>query len=99
MSAKACKMMGYSRESFYQFKELYDKGGDLALQEIIRKEPVRKNRVSQEIEDAVAMLAVELPAFSQVRVVNELIKRGLTVSPDGVHSVWLRHDLETMKSG
>ena len=55
------------RESYYHFEgRSYDKGGDLALQEIIREEPVLKNRVSQEIEDAVAMLAVELPAFGQV---------------------------------
>lgn len=95
--SQACKVMGYSRDSFYRYKALYETGGEEALQDISRRQPNEKNRVPEYVEEAVKNLAIENPALGQYRASKELLERGVIVSGSGIRSIWLRHDLETFK--
>ncbi len=95
--SKACKVMGFSRDTFYRYKAAVDEGGVSALFEKSRNTPNLKNRVDQMTEDAVIAHAIEYPAHGQLRASNELRKNGIFVSPSGVRSVWVRHNLENFK--
>lgn len=95
--SRACKVMGFSRDTFYRYQAAVEAGGVEALIDANRRKPNIKNRVEEETEAAVTAFALEQPAFGQVCVSNELRKRGIFVSPSGVRSVWLRQNLESFK--
>lgn len=95
--SQACKIMGYSRDTFYRYKNLYETGGQEALQDLTRRKPNEKNRVPSHVEEAVINLAIENPALGQLRAANELQQKGIYVSSSGVRSIWLRNDLETFQ--
>ncbi|MET0106312.1 MAG: IS481 family transposase, partial [Sedimenticola sp.] len=95
--SKACQMMGVSRDTFYRYKSARDEGGVEALLDKNRRKPNPKNRVEPQIEQAVLDFALEYPAHGQVRVSNELRKKGVFVSASGVRSIWLRHQLQSRK--
>ena len=102
--SQACKVTaaltertGYSRDTFYRYQQAVEEGGVEALIEKSRRKPNVRNRVAPEIEEAVVTLAINQPALGQVRVSNELRRRGDQISPAGVRGVWQRHDLETFK--
>ena len=61
------------------------------------RKPNLTNWVDQATGDSVIQSATDFPANDQARTSNELRKLGVFVSPPGVRSIWLRHDLGNLK--
>jgi len=95
--SQACKIMGVSRGTFYRYLEAKSQGGVEALLQKERRKPNFKNRVDEVIEQAVLAYVIEEPAHGQTRTSNELRKRGTFISPSGVRSIWVRHELSNFK--
>lgn len=95
--SKACKIMGFSRDTFYRYQELAQDGGVDALIDRSKRKPNVKNRVDEAVEKAVLDYAINQPAHGQHRTSNELRKQGIFVSGSGVRSIWVRHGVENFK--
>ncbi|QKM46847.1 hypothetical protein B7760_00848 [Burkholderia glumae] len=85
--SKACKVMGLSRDTLYRYQNAVAEGGVDALFDSNRRKPNPKHRVEESTEIAVLAYAMEQPANGQVRVSNELRRRGIFVSASGVRSI------------
>lgn len=94
--SKACKLMGYHRDTFYEVRRAFQVGGTAALVEEKRgpRNP-HPNRVSAEVEQSILDYALSFPTHGSQRVSNELRLSGTEVGPSGVRGVWIRHSIET----
>lgn len=93
--AQACRIMGYSRDSYYRLKKQFDAGGESALINQSRSRQLRKNQVAEASQQRILELAFEQPELGQRKVAEILTSEGMKISHNGVRSVWLRYDLET----
>lgn len=85
-----CKYMGVSRKTFYQIKKAYDEGGAEALVPKLRRVSNLKNRVPDEVENAVLKLSQENPTFGKKKISQILREQAIQISPNTVRDVWER---------
>jgi transposase InsO family protein/transposase-like protein len=94
--SKACRVMGYSRQQFYEIRRNFQTyGADGLLDRLVGARAPHPNRVGAEIEQAILDHALAHPCHGPLRVAQELMLRGLQVSSGGVRGVWQRHGLLT----
>ena len=94
--SRACKVMGYSRQQFYEIRRNFQTyGAEGLIDRLPGAKGPHPNRVSAEIEQAVLDHALAHPCHGAVRVEQELRLKGLQVSAGGIRGVWQRHNLLT----
>jgi transposase InsO family protein len=92
--SKACKLMGYSRQQFYEIRRNFQTFGAEGLLEKARgpKNP-HPNRVAPELEKAILEYSLEFPTQGSLRVSQQLLLRGVHVGAGAVRGVWQRNNL------
>jgi transposase InsO family protein len=94
--SKACRVMGYSRQQFYEIRRNFQTyGAEGLLDRVAGARGPHPNRVSAEIETAILDHALAHPCHGPLRVAQELMLRGIQVSSGGIRGVWQRHGLLT----
>jgi transposase InsO family protein len=94
--SKACQVMGYSRQQFYEIRRNFQTyGADGLIDRLPGARGPHPNRVSDAIEQAVLEHSLHNPGHGCLRVAQELALAGHQVSSGGVRGVWSRHNLLT----
>jgi len=88
----ACRILGFSRESYYKYKRLFDKYGIDGLKDNPRRPPNMPNKASPEKEKAVLDYCLEYPTHGPLRIAHELKKKNIDISSGGVYNILKRHN-------
>jgi len=92
--SRACKIMGYSRTQFYEIRRNFQTyGADGLLDRLPGARGPHPNRVSDQVEQAVLDYSLKYPSHGCLRVAQDLVLSGHSVSSGGVRGVWSRHNL------
>lgn len=94
--SKACRLMGYSRQQFYEIRRNYQTyGADGLIDRLPGARGPHPNRVAPEVEQAILDHCLDHPGHGALRLAQELMLKGVQVSSGGVRGVWSRHNLLT----
>jgi transposase InsO family protein len=94
--SKACRVMGYSRQQFYEIRRNFQMyGAEGLIDRLPGPKGPHPNRVSEEIEKAILDHCLSHPTHGAQRVADELLLRDVQVSAGGVRGVWSRNGLAT----
>jgi len=92
--SKACQLMGYSRQQFYEIRRNYQTyGAQGLLDRLPGPKGPHPNRVSEEVEKAILDYSLHQPTHGPLRVAQQLVLQNIQVSAGGVRGVWGRHNL------
>ncbi|BEE03412.1 hypothetical protein VAWG002_23130 [Aeromonas veronii] len=82
--SKACKLIGYSRQQFYEIRRNYQTyGAEGLLDKLPGCKGAHPNRVAPEIEQAILDYSLTRPTQGPLRVAQELALQGINVSAGG----------------
>lgn len=94
--SRACKIMGYSRQQFYEIRRNYQMyGADGLIDRLPGAKGPHPNRVDAAVEKAILDYSLIHPSHGCLRVAQQLALEAVQVSSGGVRGVWSRHDLMT----
>ena len=94
--SRACQVMGYSRQQFYEIRRNFQTYGSQGLLDRLPgPRGPHPNRVAEEVETVIMAYSLEFPTHGALRVAQQLVLRGVQVSSGGVRGVWSRQNLLT----